>query len=246
VSAFRIQHIAVKPACFKVRTKIAGAHRLRIAFPPGRRRKGSGRLLEILHPKRENPARCNPAELLIFGNPAGNQASKELYEDFHQTPPHEVIEAEERQDMPKHTAVLGDFVAIGLDNRTADAERLHGDALAHRWRECSHVSFEHGDVKLAADPHGGQLYFVGGDQKIPSDELRTLGAERSNGSLLVGPAVFIVYNARKLDQGGSMDQYTHEFGEEGGRRPSIYYDPKLQRLLLRGGSYRVEGVGIVN
>ena len=76
--AFRVEHIATKPAGWKVRTVVPGRgrsdHRVRVAFPPGRRHKGSGRLLEILHPRGERNPQCevsrmNPSELLIFGNP---------------------------------------------------------------------------------------------------------------------------------------------------------------------------------
>lgn len=76
---FRVQHVARKPRGWRVRTKREGAHELRIAFPPGARRKGSGRLLEILHPKGERNPQCglagkNPAELVIFGNPSPSRA----------------------------------------------------------------------------------------------------------------------------------------------------------------------------
>lgn len=72
---FRIQHVAQKPRGWRVRTKREARHELRIGFPPGQRRKGSGKLLEILHPKGERNPECelagkNPAELIIFGNPA--------------------------------------------------------------------------------------------------------------------------------------------------------------------------------
>ncbi|HXU18973.1 MAG TPA: hypothetical protein VN788_00160 [Verrucomicrobiae bacterium] len=74
VAQFRIQHVATRPRGWRVRTKRHGAHELRIAFPPGKR-KGSGQLLEILHPKGERNPSCtlagkNPAELVIFGNPS--------------------------------------------------------------------------------------------------------------------------------------------------------------------------------
>lgn len=76
---FRVQHVARKPRGWRVRTKREGAHELRIAFPPSARRKGSGRLLEILHPKGERNPQCglagkNPAELVIFGNPSSSRA----------------------------------------------------------------------------------------------------------------------------------------------------------------------------
>lgn len=81
-AAFRTEHVAQAPRGWRVRTIVPGPHskhEVRIAFPPGRRKKGSGRVVEILHPENErNPkcdiskkARTNPGELLIFGNPSG-------------------------------------------------------------------------------------------------------------------------------------------------------------------------------
>lgn len=83
---FAVEHIAPKPRGWRVRTvtpKRSG-HEVRIAFPPGPRRKGSGRVLEILHPKGEKNPKCaisqtaksNPAELLIFGNPSTAAAKR--------------------------------------------------------------------------------------------------------------------------------------------------------------------------
>jgi hypothetical protein len=87
---FRVEHVAPAPRGWRTRTIVPGprsqhegravsAHRIRVAFPPGRRRKGSGKVVEILHPKDEkkNPtckvteqAKKNPGELLVFGNPS--------------------------------------------------------------------------------------------------------------------------------------------------------------------------------
>lgn len=70
-SQFSVQHVARVPRGWRVRTKRVGrGHELRIAFPPGARRKGAGEVVEVLHPKGErNPCQLNPAELVIFGNP---------------------------------------------------------------------------------------------------------------------------------------------------------------------------------
>jgi hypothetical protein len=298
---FAVQHVRRLPAGWKVRTKRVGSHELRIGFPPGRRRRGAGKVIEVLHPKRENPRGCltrsvrNPAELLIFGNPRESRFEKleheiarkgsaqdpaavaategrkkygakrfqqmaaagrrraghenpsldEKYEEFHQMPATGVLEYDETQAMPKHSYVLGDLVAIGLDDRDEDGERLDPDALAMRWKQCEHISIG-GDTKLSSGKDG-QLYAVGGDQSLDRADLDSLDAERtSGGRYSLGPAFFIVYNARKADDGGDYDQYTHKFAEEGGRRPTLYYDPETKRLLLRGGSYTVEGRGIVN
>jgi len=80
-AAYRTEHVAEAPRGWKVRTVKPGPrseHEVRIAFPPGRRKKGSGRVVEILHPSSENNPTCdlsvkarkNPGELLIFGNPS--------------------------------------------------------------------------------------------------------------------------------------------------------------------------------
>ncbi|HEV2225120.1 MAG TPA: hypothetical protein VGS20_00020 [Candidatus Acidoferrales bacterium] len=55
--SFRHQDIAAVPRGWKVRTIThPSGHEVRIAFPPGPRKKGAGRLISILHPKSErNP-----------------------------------------------------------------------------------------------------------------------------------------------------------------------------------------------
>jgi hypothetical protein len=96
-SDFRIEHVQAKPQGWRARTILTHTgHEIRLGFPPGRRRKGSGRLLEILHPKSENPScevtpqraaevaaehlgELNPSELLILGvNPAEQNPSELL------------------------------------------------------------------------------------------------------------------------------------------------------------------------
>jgi hypothetical protein len=62
---FSIQHVAIAPADWEVQTVKAGAHRVRVAFPPGQ---GSGVPVQVLHPRSENPlCHKNPAELLLIG-----------------------------------------------------------------------------------------------------------------------------------------------------------------------------------
>lgn len=76
-AAFKVEHVAETPRGWRVRTVKSKEHRVRVAFPPGPRKKGGGKVVEILHPKAEKNPKCsvsekakkNPAELLIFGNP---------------------------------------------------------------------------------------------------------------------------------------------------------------------------------
>ena len=81
---YDVQHVSETPRGWRVRSVARGDHVIRIAFPPGRRKKGSGRVVEILHP-RTNPAceegscherTCNPAELVIFGNPSSRRSKR--------------------------------------------------------------------------------------------------------------------------------------------------------------------------
>jgi hypothetical protein len=71
---FRHEDVAAVPGGWKVRTVKAGSHRVRVAFPPGRKQKGSGRLVSVLHPLfGGNPCAnacsmraANPAELMVM------------------------------------------------------------------------------------------------------------------------------------------------------------------------------------
>jgi hypothetical protein len=87
VSGFTHQEVRSVPPGWKVRTVKAREHRVRVAFPPGRREKGSGVVVAVLHPKNENPNTCttrqkNPAELILMGaNPMpGKKATRERAE----------------------------------------------------------------------------------------------------------------------------------------------------------------------
>jgi hypothetical protein len=196
--------------------------------------------------KLSGKGRINPAELVVLGgNPhraRRNGRVEDLYEGFQGREPEELIEYDEPQDMPRKTAVLGDLVALGFDNRTKAGEKLDGDALATKWDKCSHISFAGDDVKLASNGGRTQLYLVGGNQELDASTIRSLGGSGSR----IGPVYFVVYNTRKEQDNFEGGQYTHEFAEEGGRRPTAYYDAENERILLRGGSYVIEDRGIVN
>jgi hypothetical protein len=87
---FRTEHVAKVPRGWHVRTVTQGDHEVRIAFPAGRRKTGSGHVVEILHPTHENPGVCpsrtrmqNPAELVLMGaNPISEDQRKSLIERF--------------------------------------------------------------------------------------------------------------------------------------------------------------------
>lgn len=69
-------------------------------------------------------------------------------------------------------------------------------------------------------------------------------ARRPKALAELGRLESVTYATHKRGDGPSS--YTHEFGEEGGRRPSLAVDTKNKRLHIVGGSYRVEPRGIVD
>ncbi len=71
---YRVEDVEQTPQGWRVRTLLMGPHRVRIAFPPGPRRRGSGRVVQILHPRAENPrcnARLNPYEVQFVARHGG-------------------------------------------------------------------------------------------------------------------------------------------------------------------------------
>jgi len=78
---YRVEHVEQTPSGYRVATIPSGEHWVRLAFPPGSRRRGSGRVIEILHPRGENPTcKLNPLELVILGNPLSPKSAREQLE----------------------------------------------------------------------------------------------------------------------------------------------------------------------
>jgi hypothetical protein len=60
----------------------------------------------------------------------------------------------------------------------------------------------------------------------------------------LGQLEAVEYSTEKKGDGPSV--YRHEFGEEGGRLPTLAVDPEVRDLHIVGGSYTVERRGIVD
>lgn len=174
--------------------------------------------------------RGNPAELLVLGNGNGEQ----LYDGFHQEPADKILaydRTSEQDGLPTRTVMLGDFDELVIDTSAGplkiDSQKYH--------------------TKLASNVGGTQLYCVGGQQNLnhylAEDGLLRPGA---TAPVRLGTAREITYRARKQMDGANYNWYVHEFGEETGKRPEIWYDPQRQRIEFRGGDYTVEDRGIVN
>jgi hypothetical protein len=221
----------------KVRTVTKDGHRVRIAFPRGPRRTGSGRLIEVLHPLREsNPCRLpNPSELVVMlANPTPLADASETYQQFHGEPGEHIDEIHEPSPRPLSLAQLGEMIELQV-RRSAG------------WKWGS-LDLKGRGIRLAFNPEGSQLYFVGGDQKVSRGELSTLGVDNRKDLIDLGEAMLIAYRARKAQVDGQASDYEHFFGEETGVRPRLGYDRRggAPRLFLSGGAYYVTAEGIRN
>jgi len=255
-SEFRVEHVAETPAGWHVRTKPMQTHEVRIAFPPGRRRRGAGRLVEILHPASERNPRCafgqkiraNPIEeLIVFGNPKrrGRKNQEEmpveteqavrLFEGFHGRAPEEILELQRSATMRLDYTALGELVAIGLGQ-----PEQHGGALVNHWDKENCLTFEGDDVKLASAPNGEQLYLIGGNQDCSDCFDAVEGLDEQKDLIDLGDAGFVVYDARKAHSNFEPVEWIHEFGEEGGTLPRLLYDRLRRELFFAGGNYTIQ------
>jgi hypothetical protein len=333
---FSIQHVASTPSGWHVRTVKAGGHRVRVAFPPGRRAKGSGITVEVLHPRNENPL-CfkNPAELLLMGgNPIGKKAARERatrirsarlsnpYDRlstqeklafgrlglgkahlrtaadirrarkkvaevgrFRNAFPNpgladvnspEATEARERSEAFHHRewrdyevrnephtpageySLLGQFLELSVkptEKSTDDIRQVrlisfpNGKNVRAMSSKGTMVDAEGSDVQVISAADGRPIYLVD-DQEMGEEELETFGAGPEDPAL-IGEARSISYIDEKWhpEAGaarGVKAMYQHNFGDAGGTKPKVFYSRRMKRLLLEGGSYHVEALGITN
>lgn len=163
-------------------------------------------------------------------NPDQMQEAIELYEKFHGKAPAEILEIQESAGMRQEYAGLGDLVSLLV--RDAAKKTIQFD-------------FTGDGVKVAAAPKGKQIYFLGGNQNIGAS-LGQFEADATKDFIELGECTEIVYTSHKeFDKFKTID-YVHEFGEEGGARPTLIYARLARRLMLAGGDYVIDAPGIIN
>jgi len=102
-------------------------------------------------------------------------------------------------------------------------------------------------VILACSPDGGQLYLIGGRQKLDTSSLKRLDEDPSKDIFDLGDCGFVVYSAAKAPDFETVT-YVHKFGEEskGAAVPRLIYDGIREQFSLAGGEYHVDAPGIIN
>lgn len=156
------------------------------------------------------------------------QGAKAMFEKFHGRPSTKAVTHQVARHHHEHLAHLGKLVELVVI--------LPDDQL---------VKLEPKGVNLASSEDGGQLYFVGGDQKLNLTRLG-LGETLPKDHIVVGPVQSVAYHTEKKFDGFKPLTYEHEFGEDGGELPTLCYDVRSQLMYLAGGSYQNLKPGIVN
>lgn len=189
-------------------------HSSKVSFKPKANARRPGRA----HSKAFRPRKRNQPQNAV-----------ELSEQFHGRPVERVTLLEQAVRERAQLAELGDMVEL-------DIITLRGQQFA--------LPFEGNGVRLAASPSGGQLYLVGGDQRV---KLAPRGSEDTTKDKIVLGVVdeIIYYTAKALDDFVPHD-YFHELGEESGARPLLIYDRLNRSLELVDGNYSTRPEGLVD
>jgi hypothetical protein len=165
-------------------------------------------------------------------NPDSTEEAAELYEQFHGREPAEILELQEPEARGVTLTSLGDLIELQI-------VPLEG-------RQWVQLDFSGDRIKLASNAKGSQLYFIGGNQTLTGEVLRTFGTDTSKELVELGQAATVVYRAKKSVTDFKTSNWEHSFGEESGLRPILAYDTRTRRMLLVGGEYTIEAPGIIN
>jgi hypothetical protein len=162
------------------------------------------------------------------GNPA--MAAKAMYEKFHGKPSAKHTDYQVAQHYHADLAELGELVSM-----TVELPEWIGHDVELRPK----------GVSLACSEDGGQMYFLGGDQRLNLNALGLAGTLPKD-HVVIGNLLQIVYRTEKDFDDFKPYEYQHEMGEEGGELPLLCYDVRSGLMYLVGGSYQCLRPGIVN
>jgi hypothetical protein len=206
----------------KVKAKLSPAKRKQIAAHQAKRRRNAQKRAGSKRASSKRPRRRN-----------GVEGAAALYEKFHQAPAEKVTTKTLATHKHAVLADLGRLAELFVKVDTGDTRKL---VFAEQGA---------GVVRLAASEDGGQLYFIGGDQKLDLAKLGQAG-NLPKDHLAIGECTAIAYETAKGFHDFKPSLYVHKFGEGGHERPALGYDVRNKRLYLVGGSYQVKREGIVH
>ncbi len=200
-------------------------------------------------------------------NPAGLDRAEKLFETFHHRGSSGVYETQRSAKARKNFTILGPLVAIGInaekyeEKKRAMTKSQWEEYKVEQWDKLPHLAFLTGSQiaqvkrileepdkyvkdcpQLASSPNGKQLYAITPDGV--EIDLRQFDTDASKDFVDLGDATFVVYIAKKPD---NPVEWVHELGEDGGARPRLVLNRLGKKeLFFVGGTYTVEGPGILN
>jgi hypothetical protein len=118
---FQHEDVAAVPRGYRVRTVHSGKHEIRVAYPPGPRRKGTAVLVSILHPRGENP-HCHVKN--IFLNPTALEKKRATRERAKKIREARLGNPYKESNVQRLIEIFHGFRDSGLPMREAVAETL--------------------------------------------------------------------------------------------------------------------------
>ena len=157
--------------------------------------------------------------------------AQKLYEAFQGKAATEVLDLHEPDAVRDDFAKLGWLISLRIQPRTTD--------------KAIDLNFKADKVILASNAEGSQLYALGGKQDL-NGCLKLFQTDESKDFVELGEAESVVYLTRKAQANFELSEFEHEFGEEGGELPFLFYNRLQKRIFFVGGDYTVESPGIIN
>lgn len=168
-------------------------------------------------------------------NPASAEQARELREGFSGKPSKLFRVMNEPHVPAGDYADCGEFIAVAIKpTSTGSASTVQ------------EISFPSSRLELVSHPKGNQLYIVGDGQELTDADLLVFSDSKS-ALVDLGQCRVISYAMKKYglevppSARGADVRWDHEFGEEGGTRPTIYYNREMRRLVLGRATYRIQG-----
>lgn len=190
---------------------------------------GVGRMLTSKLNPRKRKGRKNPDE-----------ASAELYEEFHGKPSEQLTEYVYEEHEHDSLGQLGELISVTVLTTTGYEAKIDAPSIDGPANDVVQLCSSEN-----VNPLKRQLYFIGGNQAIDVDALGFSEVDIKD-LMVIGVLTQVEYCTQKKFHKFKPVDYYHELGEETGVQPILLYDPISQLMKVAGGAYEVKDVGIVN
>lgn len=171
----------------------------------------------------------------LAGNPKA--AAEKMYEIFHGIPAAKVIEYRGSEHVHEWLWGVGTLISIVVKNARGQSMTLRAPDPDGEFEKV---------VMVCCTEDGKQIYFRGGDQSLPLDDLLErfgMGEDDVRDVMKMGAVSKLTYRTRKNFEGkGEVDiDFYHFLGKEHakGVLPDLIYKPLNPSLELAGGRYKV-------